>query len=178
MREAALRSVFESIFGGPLIQNNFRALLVEHIVLTGLGAGWKHVGGWGSWDLEHHSGFRVEVKQSAARQSWVLSEGSKPSPPRFDIAIRKMIWSEATGTVQATGRAADCFVFAWHPIVDQSCDHREPRQWQFFVVPTEQLPGDKSISLKSLQRIAEDISVSELQLALQRLLPGQVQALL
>ena len=44
---------------------------------------------WDSWDFVHDTGFRMEVKQSAAAQVW---SGRTTSPPRFDIRARSGYW--------------------------------------------------------------------------------------
>ncbi len=119
-------------------------------MLVGLGSDWRLVGGdWAAWDLENKNEDRLEVKQSAARQSW-NAPSSGISAPRFDIKKRKGYWKNGTTWVSQVGRFADIYVFAWHPITDDSCDHRDPSQWMFYVVPTNQLPDQKSIGLSWL----------------------------
>ena len=46
-------------------------------------------------------------------------------------------------------------VFAHHPIMDESADHRDPRQWRFHVVATGRLPIDKTISLVKVALLSE-----------------------
>jgi hypothetical protein len=54
----------------PVISNLMRAALVERLVLHALGPSWRYVGAdWSGRDLEDARGARVEVKQSAARQT-------------------------------------------------------------------------------------------------------------
>src|SRR5262245_15883209 len=37
-------------------------------------------------------------------------------------------------------QCAHIFVFAWHPVEDETADHRDPNQWEFYVAPTDVLP--------------------------------------
>ncbi len=67
-------------FGQPLVENYHRGLLVEVIVAAALAGpgGWRHTaGGWGGWDFEHEDGTRLEIKQSAARQTWIAPATTK-----------------------------------------------------------------------------------------------------
>lgn len=55
----------------PLASNAFRGVLVEAMVAGALRPRWRWCGmDWTSWDFERDDGVRLEVKQSAARQSW------------------------------------------------------------------------------------------------------------
>jgi hypothetical protein len=47
-----------------------------------------------------------------------------------------------------TGRPAHIYVFAYHPVRDESGDHRDASQWQFYVVAANRLPASQSISLE------------------------------
>jgi hypothetical protein len=70
-------------YGKPLIENSYRGLIVEIMIGEALGADWRHCSGdWRGWDFEHVEGCRLEVKQSAARQTWAAP--AKLSPPSFD----------------------------------------------------------------------------------------------
>lgn len=60
------------------------------------------------------------------------------------------------------GRAAQIYVFAHHPQVDDDADHRDPAQWQFYVVPASALPDSQRISLSSLARLAEPVQFERL----------------
>lgn len=58
-------------FGSPLISNIYRGLVAEIMVGAALGCEWQLCSGdWRGWDFEHTAGLRLEVKQSAARQTW------------------------------------------------------------------------------------------------------------
>lgn len=74
------------MFDVPVMQNNLRGLWVEVMVCELLGSKWQHTGNdWAAWDLEGPRGTRIEVKQSAKKQSWGASKNS----PRFSIAAAK-----------------------------------------------------------------------------------------
>jgi hypothetical protein len=79
--------VCAAAFGGPLVSNIYRGLVAEIIVGAALGAEWQLCSGdWRGWDFEHPTGLRLEVKQSAARQTWTGTR--KATVPIFDIRTR------------------------------------------------------------------------------------------
>jgi hypothetical protein len=120
---------------------------------------------WGACDLRHRaSKARVQVKQSAARQSW-HGEGVRPAKPRFSIAEKTGRW-EGNVWIAEPGRNADVFVFCWHPITDTSADHRDPRQWLFYIVDAAALPARKSISLAAITGLTDPTSYEMLPAAL------------
>src|SRR5271169_3269431 len=76
----------ELAFGRPLVINNLRSMIVEAIVEAALPDGWSWCAGdWSGWDFAHVDSTRLEVKQSAALQTWVTAENSV-SKPIFGIA--------------------------------------------------------------------------------------------
>ena len=145
-------------YNRPIINNIHRAEYVEHLVAAVLGAEWflpwtEEGYDWAPWDLEHRpSGTRMEIKQSAALQTWHTHEGARTRSPRFDIAPR------------AGGRPAHIYVFAWHPETDPGlADHRAPEQWLFFPIPVARLPASqKSIGLAGLRQFIEPVDFSTL----------------
>jgi len=128
---------------------------------------WEHCGGdWAAFDLVHcATGLRMQVKQSAARQSWhgpnFNSDTAPPPRPRFSIAAKTGRWEGATWIAEP-GRNADLFVFAWHGLTDASADHRDPSQWLFYVVAEVALPASASLSLQAVSRLAEPAAYAEL----------------
>lgn len=121
-------------YGRPLIENSYRGLIAEIIVGEALGPQWRLCSGdWGGWDLEHMTGCRLEVKQSAALQTWTAPK--KPAPPTFDIREQTGYY-EGAAWIPQIGRQAHIYVFAYHPIQDESADHRDPRQWCFYILPS------------------------------------------
>lgn len=153
----------------PIMNNVQPGDYVECMIALALGKEWKLTSqdgwDWAAWDCEHRvSGARLEIKQSAARQSWD-SETERPRPnPRFDIAPRKGYWPKDGGSwVAGPGRLADIYVFAWHGEVDGHADHCNAAQWRFFVVAERCLPvGQKSIGLSGLEKITTPCGVAEL----------------
>jgi hypothetical protein len=95
-----------------------------------LGDEWELVSGdWSGWDLVNKQGARIEVKQSAALQTWTgrVSLEGRTTPGTFDIAR--------------------------HQITDPSyADHRDVRQWRFFVVREDELPMQKTVRLSIIER--------------------------
>lgn len=159
------RKVAEAAFGRPLVTNVMRGQVVEAIVACALEPEWTWCAeDYSSWDFERADGMRLEVKQSAARQTWAASD--KPSACSFDIAMRKGRW-EGSSWVDEVGRAAHIYIFAHHPVADRSADHRDPTQWQFYVVPTSQLPNTRRLSLNGVRSLATATSFAELEQAVE-----------
>lgn len=151
--------VADAAFGRPLVTNVLRAQLVEAMIALVLEPAWHWCGAdYAPCDFERPDGLRLEAKQSAARQSW---RTDKPSKAIFDVAARTGR-NEAHGWVVEHGRAAHIYVFAHHPIFDDTADHRDPTQWQFYVVPTAALPDVKQIALGTIKTIAEAVPISML----------------
>jgi hypothetical protein len=148
------------LFGKRLIQNNLRGELVEEIVAMATEPEWQLCGAdWGACDLIRKSGgLRMQVKQSAALQTWSFAAGP-PANPIYSIA-RKTGRYEGSTWIEEPGRNADIFVFAWHGRTDEAADHRAPEQWQFLVVAERDLPDQKSISLKALRRMTDLVEMS------------------
>ncbi len=149
------------LFDVCIIQNNLRGLYVEYLVCEILGDGWKIASGdWAAWDIEHEDGTRLEVKQSAAKQTWAApSNGS--SPPVFNIRTPKFIW-EGARRFEAKGRPAQMYVFAWHGDLSECADQRDVSQWGFYVVPTKNLPKQQTIGLKRLESLTHLRSATDL----------------
>ena len=146
MREVASR------YRVPVMNNVHRSEYVEAIVAVALGEpGWRRCEPWNSWDFEHTSGLRMEVKQSAAAQRW--SAGRRgPRQPTFDIAARKGFFDRSGRWRSSPGRHAHVYVFAWHREPKARADQREPMSWDFYVVSEPDLPaGQRSIGLKAIQ---------------------------
>jgi hypothetical protein len=152
-------------FGDRLVSNIYRGLVAEIIVGAALGSEWRLCSGdWRGWDFEHASGWRLEVKQSAARQTWTRSRPT--TKPIFDIRARAGYF-EGADWVPDPRRFAEIYVFAHHPIMDETADHRDPSQWRFHVVAADQLPVGKTISLVKVVRLADAVRWTELQAAVE-----------
>lgn len=139
----ALKAVRER-YERPVMNNIERATYVEALVAKLLSPewtlSWKANYDWAPWDLQHKSGFHLEVKQSAARQPWDCDKCEKSRKPEFDIAPRKGYYPRKGPWVTKPGRHADIHIFAWHPETKaRRADHRALEQWTFFVMATENL---------------------------------------
>ena len=159
-----------TLFGAPLVNNAFRGTLVEAMLAQVLEPEWNWCSAeWASHDFENAEGVKLEVKQSAALQSW-HTEGFPPNRGRFDIAKRKARW-EGAKRIDEGGRYANLYIFAWHPVIDPDlADHRQSGQWLFHVARAEDLPNQKSIALSRIQAISSAVDV--------RAVPAQIAALL
>ena len=167
------------LFGSPLLRNSIRGELIEEMVAQALEPEWALCAGdWGACDLKQVANvkpvghpLRIQVKQSAARQSWHADDSPQPpSPqprPRFSIAHKTGRYEGLTWIADPS-RNAEIFVFGWHPVTDPTADHRDPAQWQFFVVPETALPPQKSISLSALQKLAKAVPLDGVQKAVEQ----------
>jgi hypothetical protein len=153
MPESVVQLATQSAFGRPLVTNVHRSMLVEAMVALALQPVWRWCSAdYASHDFVNEAGMRLEVKQSAALQSW-NAQSRKISKSQFDIAMRT---GEYIGENWHAGlrRNADIYVFAHHPVFDGTADHRDPEQWNFHVVAESRLPNGRSIRLSRVQDIA------------------------
>ena len=158
--DADLKSrLMSALFDSPLVTNSFRGTLVEAMLAQVLEPEWRWCAAdWASHDFENGDGVRLEVKQSAALQSW-HEDGFPPNRGRFDIASRKARW-EGARRIDEAGRHAAIYIFAWHPVVDvHRADHRDPKQWQFHIVRSDALPPQKSIARSKIVVMSEQTGI-------------------
>lgn len=156
-----------AMFSGPVMQNSLRSMYVEEQVGVLLGSRWRSVGAdWAGWDFESLDGVRLEVKQSAAKQSWSQSRASRGS---FDIAPRTGRYDGAVW-VPGEGRAADIYLLAWHGRADEHCDQRDEAQWEYYLVAARSLPArQKTIALSRVQQLANPVAATEVAAQAERL---------
>ena len=161
-----------------VMNNVHRAAYVECLVAFTLGTDWcltwTHGWDWAAWDCQHTSGARLEVKQSAARQSWDRETPARRRSPQFDIAPRTGYWTQdGSRWVDSLGRPADLYVFAWHgERRDGYADHRDPDQWLFFVVAERDLPKSrKRIGLTRLKAIVSPCCIANLKRKVENVCP-------
>ena len=152
-------------FDTPIMQNSLRSLYVEEQIGVLLGEQWVSTGAdWAGWDfqtieLDGEAPIRLEVKQSAARQSW--DQAGKPSRATFDIATRTGHF-EGSAWFPSTVRQADVYVLAWHDRFEIDCDQTDIRQWTYLVIRASNLPLQKSISLNPARALATEVPSSQL----------------
>jgi hypothetical protein len=169
--------IFDAVvqpFRAPVIENVWLGSWVECMVALALPE-WRRAVSWTGWDLEHiSSGKKIEVKTAAARQVWDR-EAVKQRPISFDIAARKYYWDGTdAGLVTLEGgprRVADIYILACHPIPGLSADHRNPAQWEFYVVPSDALPRDKKqISLSNVRKLTDPVGIEGLAASVHKVL--------
>ncbi len=155
------RRILKSLLGQRLVMNSFRGTLVEAMLAGVLEPKWRWCAAdWASHDFENANGARLEVKQSAALQSW-HDDGFAPNTGRFDIAPRKIRW-EGARRIEEAGRFASIYIFAWHPVTDvKTADHREPDQWQFHTVASAALPPQKTIARSRIANMCEAVAIGQ-----------------
>ena len=143
----------DAIFGKPLVTNVHRSVLVESIVAFAL-PDWRWCSSdYASYDFRRGDA-KLEVKQSAFLQTW---SNGRLSRPAWDIAPRTGYWDDGATWVSQPGRIADIYVLALHQVADHTADHRDPRQWQFFVIPTKSLPPTKRIGLAAARQLTDAV---------------------
>lgn len=84
MTDSVITRLTHRLFGAPLLRNSIRGEYVEEMVAVALEPEWALCAGdWGACDLMQVGGpLRIQVKQSAARQSW-HADDIPPPRPRF-----------------------------------------------------------------------------------------------
>ncbi len=159
----------KAIFGKPLVTNVYRSVLVEAMVATVLPAGWSWTSAdYASCDFTHQDGTRLEVKQSARKQTW---SSVQPSPPSWDIKPRTGFW---VGGIDwhphdTPTRNSDIYLFGLHPLTHAGADHRDPSQWCFFVIPTTRLPAIYRLSEAKARSLADEIGIDQIAQTVDRL---------
>jgi hypothetical protein len=151
----------DELYAQRVMSNLTRPLYVERLLARLLNGRWQCVGSdWSGWDLENpDTKLRIEVKQSAARQTWTdgPTRVSKATKPIFDIEERTGYFADGGASwVNNPGRPADLYIFAWHPLYEPKgdVDHTDPEQWEFYLVRERDLPtGQKTIALSSLEKL-------------------------
>lgn len=150
-KDQIIAEATRAIFGKPLVTNVYRSVLTEAVVARAL-PDWEWVSAdYGSYDFRHPTGLRLEVKQSALRQSWVSLTPPKPS---WDIKPRTGYWSDGNVWVPSPGRNADIYVLGLHDVIDDTADHRDPNQWKFFVIVAASLPATQRLSLRKAEMLS------------------------
>ncbi len=167
---------------GPLIDNSERGKYMETVVAELLDSDWvltwqlpEH-STWSNWDIQNQTtGTKIEVKQSAACQTWRSNDTSRP---RFDIKEVCGYWGADNGegeewiNLSTPRRLADLYIFAWHPVANRDrANHIDFAQWEFYVVEAGKLPkGQKTIGLQPLKEIADCVDYRTLNSAVEKAL--------
>lgn len=139
-----------------VLSNRNRSVFAEFIVGTALGAVAERPRvEWDAADLTYQ-GRRIEVKSSAACQSWHQETASK-----IAFSIRKAaIWNPSTGKYEGEPtRCADVYVFCHHPEEDKlKANILDIPAWDFYVASVCHLnrlyPSAKSISISGVRDLA------------------------
>lgn len=127
---------------------------------------------WAPWDLEHRSGARIQIKQSAARDPWDVGRRVDTRTSWFNIARPDLFMSRDGELIAPPDRLAEIYIFAWHGVTRESvADHRAPEQWTFFVVPASSLRANlRSIGVHDLVEITDAVEFESLVGAVQKIL--------
>ena len=125
---------------------------------------------WDAYDLTTDDGIKIEVKSAAYIQAW---HQKKYSTISFSIKPSKYWDAENNMQHSEPKRHADMYVFCVLKHKNQNTiDPLKMEQWEFYVVPTIDLDNYKrsqhSITLKSLNKIAEPISYDSLEIKIKK----------
>jgi len=173
-REEVIQMVAKQMYSECILNNAHRGDLVEMMVLSALGEDWRFVGlGWHPWDLQRGHGenrIRIQVRQLAALQLWgptkkmTLQFGWKQNPPSY---FRRDNPNEA---IEDEGWFCELFVFGLHRVTSrEKADQADPAQWEFLVVPTDDLKrGQSSMILERALLRWQPVSWSELSAEVNR----------
>ena len=128
---------FQSWAFGDTLDNTFRGIVGEFIVLKAVESESIHRLNWDGYDIKMLDGTKIEVKVSGYLQSW---NHNKLSIIGFDIKEKDpWIESEARYLGQKC-RYADIWVFAVHREQDRSAVNPfDTDQWEFLVTSTKWL---------------------------------------
>jgi hypothetical protein len=178
------------LFGSDTLDNSARGLFLEAVIMhaltqheavQGVEPRWRYAGvGWGPWDLQRGTGaagdrVRFQVKAKAARQLW-KPQHERPFeynlgwrdveklPSYFDRDFPKEVYGEC----ETAGHRCDFFLLVWHgPNLATGEMHKgdqqsNPENYDYFVVPSSELPGAKKVLAKQLFERYEPIGFPEL----------------
>lgn len=153
-----------------LVSNASRGRLAEYIIARALGIDTSGVRNeWAAYDLVTASGIKIEVKSAAYLQAWFQR---RLSTITFSIR-RSRAWDSETGEMKPEAtHQAEVYVFALLAHLEKSSlNPLDVGQWVFFVVPAGALHArtrsQHSITLKSLERLAQRVTFGELNEALE-----------
>ena len=173
LHDRILSKIIEDKFDKAIMNNVHRGDYLECMVAFALEPDWHLTWDWAPWDCEHTSGARLQIKQSAARQSWDRQEVSQRRHPSFDISYKKGYWpKDGSRWIESPGRLADIYVFAWHPGRHRGrADHRDHEQWHFFAVAEKDLPNREMIGLSALEKLISPCLFGDLKEAVETVCP-------
>ncbi len=149
-----------------IVSNATRGIFAEFIIANAMKIDIKQVRDeWSAFDLITPEGIKLEIKSAAYMQSWKQKEKSVIS---FSIKS-SLRWDPTTGTYDSNKkRQADVYVFCLlKPEVKAGLDPLNINQWGFYIIPAKIIDSDKkenkSISLSSIQKIANEIKYDEIR---------------
>ena len=153
-------------------RQEYLVCLVAELLAPGWVSPWTMGHDWAPWDLEHGSGARIQIKQSAARGPWDVGRKVDTRTSWFNIARPDLFMSLEGELIAPPDRLAEIYIFAWHGETRESAaDHRAPEQWTFFVVPASSLRANlRSIGVHDLVEITDAVEFESLVGALQKIL--------
>ncbi len=136
--------------GAPVLANTIRGLYLESMLAEILEPSWRYVGAsYGGWDFENTDRVRLEVKQTAHRQTWSKKseqELARPKAQTFSIRRKRAVYNAQIGQrvkVDQPYRLADIYVFARHVGDGEGtfADQRHPSGWNVALVAEGDLPA-------------------------------------
>lgn len=125
---------------GHLLENRTRGAFAEWLVHRSLGLSGEFREEWAPVDATYN-GTTIEIKSAAYEQSW-----PQEKPSSIVFSMRQKV--------------SDLYVFC----LMRGHTPEDLNHWDFWVVPTEKLPNQQTISLNPLKALLGDpVSVAELK---------------
>ncbi len=153
-----------------ILSNATRGVLSEFIVASAVNVNIKTPREeWAPYDLITQEGIKIEVKSASYIQAWEQKNFSKISfsIKESNICKTEDLYKNNTGKT----RAADVYVMCLlHHTEQKTIDPTNLDQWKFYVLSVKEINDYKrsqfSITLKSLEKLTEPVSYSELNEAI------------
>lgn len=135
--ETVFASLVRDLFDRPVMGNAARNLFARHLVLVGLGDGFRR---GAAADVERVDGVSIAVRQAAALDADPFATLRQPT-----FAVDDLGRNDAR---------ADLVILAWHGIGNRAtADQRDPAQWSFAAVPVGRLPDGRTVDWADLDRL-------------------------
>ena len=165
-------------YDGPLMTDDHRqdyaVCLIGELLAPDWSAPWERGYDLAPWHLDHPSGARMEIGQSARRHPRDAGRAVLTGSPRFRLAAPDSYWTEDGELDPSPGRIAEIHVLAWHEEGREAlADHRAPEQWKFYVLPSKRLRARRrDIGLMEVEELVDAVGFKSLAAAVQRALEG------
>jgi hypothetical protein len=170
--------LIDDLLGSKIIENSLRGYWCEQMLAETLGPECKVISsGWHPWDLqigpdqaEFPERIRIQVKNSAARQTWHGLDANT-SRVTFDLPYRRIpayFARQFPETIcEAEGFLCDIFALCYHPVWNiEEVDQTDPAQWLTYLLPSR--PEFGAITEAEYRQVKEGFDLNGKRSSLQR----------